>query len=121
MFLDLKDLGTGKVYRVEEKGALLGREPGSDILLEDPKIAPKHARIYVDKNRFYIEDLKGEEGVVVYGKRISAPFELRLVARFSVADHKFEVTHIDVPRPSPNTHIGPAPTGPSTFAAPAAS
>ncbi|KAA3619906.1 MAG: FHA domain-containing protein [Calditrichaeota bacterium] len=49
----------------------IGREPSSEIFLDDLAVSRKHARIYYQDDIYYIENLKSKNGVLVNGEQIS--------------------------------------------------
>ncbi|XXF79359.1 AgmX/PglI C-terminal domain-containing protein [Myxococcaceae bacterium GXIMD 01537] len=49
----------------------IGSDPGSDLRLEDPSVAPRHAQLYFQNGRAAIQDA-GSGGVYVNGHRVSA-------------------------------------------------
>jgi pSer/pThr/pTyr-binding forkhead associated (FHA) protein len=52
---------------------VLGREAINDIVLQDPEVSRRHARITFQGDRYYIEDLGSTNGTFVNGQRISVP------------------------------------------------
>ncbi len=63
--------------RIDGDEAILGRDPGSDIVLEDPRVSRRHARVWMDEHRMMIQDLGSKSGTVVNGTVIAGPCELR--------------------------------------------
>lgn len=57
---------TGKQFFLPDGVSLLGRDPGSDIVLDDPSVSKQHARITVT-DAVEIADLNSANGVVVSG------------------------------------------------------
>jgi len=49
----------------------LGRDDSVDIMLVDARVSKKHAKIYYQSERYYIEDLKSSNGTFVNRKRIA--------------------------------------------------
>jgi len=56
----------GRVFQVKS-GTIIGRNEG-DIIIRDPQMSRKHARIFVKKGEFYIEDLKTINKILINGK-----------------------------------------------------
>jgi pSer/pThr/pTyr-binding forkhead associated (FHA) protein len=48
----------------------VGRDPGNDIVLRDPKISRHHAEIVFDRGFFVVHDLASANGTWVNGKKI---------------------------------------------------
>lgn len=76
-----------KAFRVKGKAAdpgrlsgpsiSIGRDPGNDIVIDDPIVSRKHARIYQNEitgggTRYYIEDLDSRNGVFMNGEKITS-------------------------------------------------
>jgi hypothetical protein len=56
---------------------ILGREHGSaDLVIEDPGVSRRHARVLPDGGGVIVEDLGSSNGTYVNGERISGPVEL---------------------------------------------
>jgi hypothetical protein len=56
---------------------ILGREHGSaDLVIDDPGVSRRHARVVTDAGTVIVEDLGSSNGTFVNGRRISAPVEL---------------------------------------------
>jgi pSer/pThr/pTyr-binding forkhead associated (FHA) protein len=56
---------------------ILGREQGSaDLVIDDPGVSRRHARVLPDDDGVIVEDLGSSNGTFVNGKRISGPVEL---------------------------------------------
>ena len=84
--------GTEKSYRLQtHRPFTIGRDPGNDIILRDPKVSRHHAEVVFERGFFVLHDLASANGTFVNGKRIRvAPLthgaKLRLgnsIGRFS--------------------------------------
>lgn len=63
--------GTEKSYRLQtHRPFTLGRDPGNDIILRDPKVSRHHAEIVFERGFFVLHDLSSANGTYVNGKRI---------------------------------------------------
>jgi len=49
----------------------VGRDPGNQVVIEDPAVAPEHAAITPVGNDHILEDLQSETGTFVNGTRVS--------------------------------------------------
>lgn len=58
----------GQSFSLSKLPVLIGRNPQSDICINDPHVIDQHARIFTSNNIFYLMDLGGE--TVVNGKII---------------------------------------------------
>lgn len=81
LVLAIKSISTPIQHIVKLKpGAyIIGRDPGCDIVLPDPFVSRKHARIFYreDQDKWYIEDLGSKNGTYVNGEKIEQPTQLQ--------------------------------------------
>ncbi|HEX2876029.1 MAG TPA: FHA domain-containing protein [Polyangiaceae bacterium] len=64
----------GREYEIEGEQTDVGREEGSILLVNDPYVSPRHARLQFRDGRFFIRDLESVNGVYV---RLRAPERLQ--------------------------------------------
>jgi pSer/pThr/pTyr-binding forkhead associated (FHA) protein len=64
----------GREYEIEADQTDIGREEGSILLVNDPYVSPRHARLQFRDGRFFIRDLESVNGVYV---RLRAPERLQ--------------------------------------------
>ena len=63
--------GTEKSYRLQtHRPFTVGRDPGNDIILRDPKVSRHHAEIVFERGFFVVHDLASANGTYVNGKRV---------------------------------------------------
>jgi len=63
--------GAEKSYRLQtHRPFTLGRDPGNDIILRDPKVSRHHAEIVFERGFFVMHDLASANGTYVNGKRV---------------------------------------------------
>ena len=63
--------GAEKSYRLQtHRPFTLGRDPGNDIILRDPKVSRHHAEVVFERGFFVLHDLASANGTYVNGKRI---------------------------------------------------
>lgn len=63
--------GAEKTHRLQtQRPFTLGRDPGNDIILRDPKVSRHHAEIVFERGFFVLHDLSSANGTFVNGKRI---------------------------------------------------
>jgi pSer/pThr/pTyr-binding forkhead associated (FHA) protein len=63
--------GTEKSYRLQtHRPFTVGRDPGNDIILRDPKVSRHHAEIVFERGFFVMHDLSSANGTYVNGKRV---------------------------------------------------
>jgi pSer/pThr/pTyr-binding forkhead associated (FHA) protein len=64
----------GREYEIDAEQTDIGREEGSILLVNDPYVSPRHARLQFRDGRFFIRDLESVNGVYV---RLRAPERLQ--------------------------------------------
>ena len=63
--------GTEKSYRLQtHRPFTVGRDPGNDIILRDPKVSRHHAEIVFERGFFVLHDLASANGTYVNGKKV---------------------------------------------------
>jgi pSer/pThr/pTyr-binding forkhead associated (FHA) protein len=63
--------GAEKSYRLQtHRPFTVGRDPGNDIILRDPKVSRHHAEIAFERGFFVLHDLASANGTYVNSKRI---------------------------------------------------
>jgi len=63
--------GTEKSYRLQtHRPFTVGRDPGNDIILRDPKVSRHHAEIIFERGFFVVHDLTSANGTYINGKRV---------------------------------------------------
>ena len=63
--------GTEKSYRLQtHRPFTVGRDPGNDIILRDPKVSRHHAEIVFERGFFVLHDLASANGTYVNSRRI---------------------------------------------------
>jgi phosphoserine phosphatase RsbU/P len=69
--------GQAKTYELKHGDNFLGRLPECDIQIDSNMVSRKHARVYPQDGRFYIEDLGSGNGSFVNGQKITVPTMLK--------------------------------------------
>jgi FHA domain len=68
--------GAGSEHPVDGE-VILGREQGSaDLVIDDPGVSRRHARVITDAGGLVVEDLGSSNGTYVNGERITGPVEV---------------------------------------------
>jgi diguanylate cyclase (GGDEF)-like protein len=65
----------GQLFKLRSY-AMIGRLPNAEIQLEDDGISRKHARVRIDGDRAWIEDLGSRNGTYLNGTRVTGQVEL---------------------------------------------
>jgi pSer/pThr/pTyr-binding forkhead associated (FHA) protein len=83
---------THMLMSLTQQVTILGREPGCDEVLDDPRVSRRHARLTQSPEGLTIEDLDSANGTFVNGARIHAPRPLEAGDRVTIADRFAEST-----------------------------
>lgn len=67
----------GKTFPLEKEENLLGRDLANDIPISDPEVSRRHARLFMEGDNVFVEDLGSTNGTFLNGERISSPQQLR--------------------------------------------
>ncbi|MEP7358324.1 MAG: FHA domain-containing protein [Anaerolineales bacterium] len=83
---------TGTVWPLNPNNTL-GAETGNDLVLPDPLISGRHARLRWDGVGWWLEDLGSTNGTLVNGQRLAAraPQKIAPGARLQLGDMVFEL------------------------------
>lgn len=69
-------VNTGKEYFFEQQ-AIVGRVEDSDVVLVEPGVSRRHARVYAEHGIYTLEDLGSANGTRLNGEKIEGPEVLR--------------------------------------------
>lgn len=61
---------SGSEFLLEKPELFLGRDPGNDLVITDPEVSRRHARLVLNGPQFAIEDLGSTNGTFVQGTQI---------------------------------------------------
>jgi pSer/pThr/pTyr-binding forkhead associated (FHA) protein len=112
--------GAGSQHPVEGE-LILGREQGTaDLVIEDPGVSRRHARLFPENGALVVEDLGSSNGTYVNGERISGPVAVAPGDEVQLGDTVIGVgggtaATALMPRGAPPTEAqpGPAPRRPA--------
>jgi predicted component of type VI protein secretion system len=120
--------GSGTEFILDKAELFLGRDPGNDIVINDPEVSRRHARILKVGDTYSIEDLGSTNGTFIRGMRLAAPVTLRPGEVITLGERvivQYEVTGLDmnatvavsrpaaVPTQPPVSPTTPPPTPPA--------
>lgn len=116
--------GTEKNYRLQtHRPFTVGRDPGNDIILRDPKVSRHHAEIIFERGFFVVHDLTSANGTYINGRRIRvAPLTHAAKVRMGNTYGRFseelptENDGVAAAEPFEQPLPLPAPDGPDVFA-----
>jgi hypothetical protein len=110
----------GRAFPMEKTELFIGRDLSNDIVINDPEVSRRHARLFLQGNNFVLEDLGSTNGTAVNGQRLLGPYILHPGESVVFGEHisaVFEATQPDVgstvvsappPRSAPPPSAGPA-------------
>ncbi len=67
----------GKIFELAADEITIGRDIGNRIVINDPEVSRKHARLTMQSGSFVIEDLGSTNGTFVNNQRLIGPHMLR--------------------------------------------
>ena len=86
-------------YTFEDGEFIVGRSQQADIQLPADNVSRRHARIFTEDGRCYIQDLNAANGVWVNGRRIHASTELPRSAQVRIGDFFLHIEGAAFARP----------------------
>jgi hypothetical protein len=88
-------------FSLSEQGIEIGRLAECGLVLQDPKVSRKHARIFLQGRKVMLEDLGSSHGTLHMGFRLepSAPRELGPGDEFKLGDSLFSIDYETEPAP----------------------
>jgi EmrB/QacA subfamily drug resistance transporter len=87
--------GEGPRREIPLAGQLeIGRDPETDIVIEDEQVSRRHARLTVGEDGVLVEDLDSRNGTLVNGRRIRQPTLLEPGDRILVGEAALELQHL---------------------------
>lgn len=106
----------GKVFPLEKSEMFIGRDLSNDIVVNDPEISRRHARLFQQGNSYVLEDLGSTNGSFVNGQRVmgqnvlrpgdSVAFGERISLSFESTDFDQDATMVSpAGRPSFETQV----------------
>lgn len=113
----------GARTELQRRSLLLGRDPSSDLAVNDVEVSRRHARLIAQSNGYAVEDLGSTNGTFVNGQRIKSAAPLRsgdIIRMGDKVSFVFEEVMV-VDENASTTGIPSRPMTPSTSPRPSAS
>ncbi|MBN1939661.1 MAG: FHA domain-containing protein [Candidatus Aminicenantes bacterium] len=63
--------GRSQHFRIQARSNTIGRDPGNDIVLNDPEVSSGHVELLVSNEGYFLRDLGSANGTFVNGRRVS--------------------------------------------------
>lgn len=76
-FVMQKGPNPGKIYELVQDEITIGRDISNRLVINDPEVSRRHARLTAQSGGYVIEDLGSTNGVFVDGQRLMGPHLLR--------------------------------------------
>lgn len=67
----------GKAYPLDKPEMFIGRDLATEIVINDPEVSRRHARIFAQGGNMVLEDLGSTNGTSVNGQRLGGPYVLQ--------------------------------------------
>jgi pSer/pThr/pTyr-binding forkhead associated (FHA) protein len=109
----------GKIFELVQDELTIGRDIGNRIVINDPEVSRKHARLTLQTGAYVIEDLGSTNGTFVNSQRLIGPHMLRPGETIMLGEKislEYEILGFD-PNATLVSGSGPqaAPASPETF------
>lgn len=88
----------GTSYPLDKAEVFIGRDLGNDVVINDPEVSRKHARVFMQGANYVIEDQGSTNGTTVSGQRLIGPALLRPGDVILLGEHVtllFEAVQLD--------------------------
>lgn len=105
--------GSGTEFLLDKAELFLGRDPGNDVVINDPEVSRRHARLLKVGDTYSIEDLGSTNGTFIRGMRLAAPVTLRPGEVITLGERvivQYEVTGLDMNATVAVSRLAEAPT-----------
>jgi hypothetical protein len=73
MLLMVEGQTPGKRFFIDQPAVLLGRDEECDVVIPERQVSRHHARIYLEGDRYVLEDLGSKNGTFVNGQELHEP------------------------------------------------
>lgn len=87
----------GKVFPLEKGEMFIGRDLNNDLVINDPEVSRRHARLFLQGANYALEDLGSTNGTSVNGQRIIGPYILRPGEVITLGEHINLVFEVEQP------------------------
>lgn len=67
----------GMSFPLIKSEMVIGRDSSADVVIKDPEVSRKHARVFMQGAYYVIEDLGSTNGITINGQRISGGYTLQ--------------------------------------------
>ena len=85
-----------KEFKIDQNKVIIGRDPGSDIQIDNIAISREHACIVKGPNDYFIEDMNSKNGIFIHGKKINKKF-LKTNDEITIGKYSLQIVLEDDP------------------------
>lgn len=97
----------GKVYVLDKPELFIGRDNTNEMVIGDPEVSRRHARLFLQGMNYVVEDLGSTNGTAINGQRLVGPYVLRSGEVITLGEHITMVFEV-VPVADPDATIASA-------------
>ena len=72
---------------------LIGRASNCDVVINDGGVSSKHAKLFVENDDVYIEDLRSMNGTYVDGRKVSGKVKINSFSRIMIGSYPLNLNH----------------------------
>lgn len=72
---------------------LIGRANNCDVVINDTGVSSKHAKIFVENDDVYIEDLRSMNGTYVNGRRVTGRIKINAFSKINLGNYPLSLNH----------------------------
>jgi pSer/pThr/pTyr-binding forkhead associated (FHA) protein len=87
---------TGKIFLLEKAELFVGRDLNNDIVINDPEVSRRHARLFLQGSAYVVEDLGSTNGTFINGNRLAGAYPLRQGEVVTFGEHINMVYELEV-------------------------
>jgi predicted component of type VI protein secretion system len=73
MLLMLEGPQPGKRIALDQPSLIIGRDESCDLVISERQVSRRHARIWLEDDRYVLEDLASKNGTFVNGQEVTGP------------------------------------------------
>jgi predicted component of type VI protein secretion system len=77
----------GKAFPLDKSEMFIGRDMANEIVINDPEVSRRHARVFVQAGNTVIEDLGSTNGTSINGQRLTGPYIMRPGELITFGEH----------------------------------
>lgn len=81
------------MVNADSSEVLIGRANNCDIVINDAGVSSKHAKIFVDDEEIFIEDLRSMNGTYVDGRKVSGKVKITAFSKINIGNYPLNLNH----------------------------